>query len=216
MRAKLLSILLLSVSLAAVGCASPTDEDTGAADQALTEYERVASGGKPKIESDTTPNEATSAKTRLVGFIKDVEVEAVAAELLHIDHWTSIKDKEGNKPFEAASLKGDSTSGDVRTVTGKVTIDGGIALDLRATSRKTEDKTSIKFANTTGYKHWLAGQILQPGKLTIEVTLVPLRGGVIVDATMKVKLDQMEDKAAGFCASLPLVFDWLKGKAADS
>jgi hypothetical protein len=207
-------VLLLSLSLVGVGCAAPT-EDVASADQALSEYQSVEKNGT-KVVSNTTPTESQSAKTRLVGFIPSAQVDAVAAQLLHIDRWTAIEDKDGNKPFESSSLKGDSTSGDIRTVTGKVTIQGGIPLDFRGQARSAEDKTTIHFTNTTGYKHWLAGQILDPGKLTIDVTLVPLDDGVIVDATMKVKLDQMEDKAADFCAALPLVFGWLKGTARDS
>jgi hypothetical protein len=215
MRNGSLALLFCLSLVGAAGCAAQAGDDSASSDQALTEYEGVAKNGT-KVTSSTTPTETQSAKTRLVGFIKNTQLDAVANELLRIDHWKTIKDKDGNKPFDASSLKGDSTSNGVRTVTGKVTINGGIDLDLRATSRGDETKTTLHFTNTTGYKHWLAGQILDPGKLTIDVTLVPLQDGVIVDATMKVKLDQMEDKAAGFCAALPLVFDWLDGKTGDS
>ena len=103
-------------------------------------------------------------------------------------------------------MKSDSTNAGVRTVNGKVTLQGDIPLEIRAVVRTEDDKITIRIANTTGYKHWLAGKILEPGKMTIDVTLVSLDGGVIVDSTIKVKLEQMEDKAATFCSSLPMAW----------
>lgn len=207
----LLLFCVSAASLATVGCAGETDEDTATAEGALTEYEGVKRSGT-KVKSETTPTDAYSARTRLVGYIASAEVDDVQKQLLSVAQWTSIKSAEGDKPFEAASVKSDTTSGATRTVNGKVTLQGDVPLEIRAIAKAEDGKTTVRIANTTGYKHWLAGKILEPGKLTIDVKLVELDGGVIVDATMTVKLEQMEDKAPPFCAALPMVFDWLKAK----
>lgn len=210
MRSRSLVLLVLSscLSIGLVGCAASTEEEVASGDAALSEYDAVRQNGT-KVESDTTPTATHSAKTRLVGYIPGTTISDVADQLLQVDRWTSIRSPEGEKPFLSGSVESDTTSAGVRTVDGKVTLDGDIPLALRATMRDSAEKALIQFTNTTGYKHWAAGKILEPGKLTIEVKLVPLEGGVIVDATMAVKLEKMEAKAGALCASLPLVFDWL-------
>jgi hypothetical protein len=67
----------------------------------------------------------------------------------------------------------------------------------------------VTLTNTNAFKHWLAGTVMDANKLTIAVRLVPYEGGVIVDATMRVKLRKMEDKAAELTGSLASIFEWL-------
>ena len=44
----------------------------------------------------------------------------------------------------------------------------------------------------------------------VDLTLTPYQNGVIVDATMKAKLNKMEDKAPKLTGSIKIIFDWLK------
>lgn len=207
----LVFLMVSTCSLATVGCAGEVGEDAASAQSALTEYQAVKRNGT-KVRSSTEPTDAYSARTRVVGYIPSSEIDEVLEQLLTVRDWTSIRSRAGDKPFEAASVKSDTKSGDTRTLNGKVTLQGDIPLDIRAIAKAEDDETTVRIANTTGYKHWFAGKILEPGKLTIDVKLVALDGGVIVDASMQVKLEQMEDRAPPFCAALPMVFDWLEAK----
>ena len=201
--ARFLFALLLTATAA---CAASSDDDaeTGTA-QALTEYDSVVQHGT-KVESDPTPNATYSSKTRVVGYLPHTSPALAKTQLLKIDRWKEMRDDDGNKIFPSAGIQNATAT----TVTAQLTLQGDIPLIV--TLKPTTDangKVTIHITNTTGYTHWLAGQILAPGKLVLDVMLIPKNDGVIVDATMKVKLDQMEDKAAGFTSALPVVFDWL-------
>lgn len=202
--ARYLFALLLTATAA---CAASSDDDSEQASaEALTEYDNVVQHGT-KVETDSVPNASYSSKTRVVGYLPHTNTANAKAQLLKVDRWKEMKDDDGNKIFPSAGVQSATST----TVTAQLTLQGDIPLVV--TLKPTTDangKVTIHITNTTGYTHWLVGQVLAPGKLVIDVMLVPKNDGVIVDATMKVKLEQMEDKAAGFTASLPIVFDWLK------
>ncbi len=202
--ARYLLALLLTATAA---CAAATDDDSESSSaEALTEYDNVVQHGT-KVESDTTPNAAYSSKTRVVGYLPRTTAALAKTQLLKIDRWKEMRDDQGNKIFPAAGIQNATAS----TVTAQLTLQGDIPLVVTLKPTTAADgKVTVHITNATGYHHWLAGDILLPGKLVIDVMLIPKNDGVILDATMKVKLEQMEDKAAGFTAALPIVFDWLK------
>lgn len=210
--ATLALLAALAVPLAA-GCASEAADDEASSD-ALTEYDAVVKSGT-KIESSSAPTESESARTRLVGFLKGRTVTAVSTQLLKVAKWKDIEDSEGNKPFTAARVTDDDESGGTRTLNAHLTLDGGVELDVRATAKQSDGAAAISLVNTSEYRHWLAGKVLEKGKLKIDVKIVPhakdgATDGVIVDATAKVKLAAAEDKAPGLTRSLVPIFGWLK------
>lgn len=214
-RALLLGSLLSLTALAplAAGCASESADDASS-DEALTEYDGVVKNGT-KIESSTTPTATESARTRIVGFVKGRAPSAVAGQLLKVARWKEVEDSDGWKPFTAAKVTSDDTDGGTRTVAAHLSLDGGVDLDVRATSKAGEEQTLVSFTNTSEYRHWLAGTVLEKGKLKIDVKLVPhtkdgAADGTIVDATAKVKLVTAEDRAAGLTKALVPIFAWVK------
>lgn len=204
--------LCLAFSLAVAGCAAPTDdEDESSSEAAVGEnpvYAAVARSGT-KIETDRTRNADQSAKTHLVGFIRGGDSARVLDRLLSVARWTEISDGEGYRPFTRAEMLSDRTQDGVRTVAVKVTLDGGVALEIRGTSKSGADKIEIRMTNSTAYRHWLIGTVLDENKLQLSFDLVPFRGGVIVDATLKAKLKKKEDRAAELTGAVGPIFSWL-------
>lgn len=209
--AGLLSIACLAPL--ATGCAAPADdEDVGAATGAASGdpvYDAVVRGGT-KVETDAARSAEQSASTHLVGFMPRARTTAALDRLLTVGAWKEIKDADGERPFTKASVLSDTTANGIRSIKVKLELDGGVTLDVEGTAKETADGIAVHLENTSAYKHWLAGTILEARKLSIDVELVSYESGVIVDAKMKAKLKKMEDKAAKLTGSIALIFDWLK------
>jgi hypothetical protein len=214
---KFRSIVLLSMlavtGLGAGGCAAPTEEDDASSSSAAQTrnpvYDAVIANGT-KVETDATRSASVSAETHLIGYVKRGNTDALLAQLLSVGRWTEIADPEGDKPFKRAEVLSDTGELGARTVTGKITMDKGVTLEVRAVATAEGGTRTVRIVNTTGFKHWLAGTILEANRLFIDVKLVPYEGGVIVDATMRAKLKKMEDKAPELTASLESIFTWLE------
>jgi hypothetical protein len=211
-RLSLASALVLS--LFGVACTASTSDDAEATAQALTPYDSVVNSGT-KIDNDTTITATQSAKTHLVGFVKDRTPSAIEKQLLTIGKWTQIKNPDGDDPITAAHVSSDHVNGGVRSVAATISLSAGIDVVLGATTKTGDDGSeSIHITNTAAASHWFAGTIVEKQKLVIDVKLVPYdnndKKGTIVDATIKVKMAQMEDKAPGLAEVLPMVFTWLK------
>jgi hypothetical protein len=207
----------LALASALSGCAAPEEDEASAAagsESALgsnPEYDAViASASKSKVTTDSTRNAQQSASTHLVGFIPRGNADAVLDRLLAVQRWTEIRDVDGDKPFTKAQLLSDADANGSRTVTAKITLDAGATLEIKAVAKDAEGGAIVVSAtNTTSFKHWLAGTILDQNKLALDVRLVPYGGGLIVDATMRVKLKKMEDKAPKLTGSVAPIFEWL-------
>ena len=209
-------LLSLLISLAAVGCAAPTDdadaESSGSAISGDPKYDAVVHG-KTRVDTDATRNASQSASTHMIGFIKGAKTDKVLDRLLSVKGWTEIRDADGEQPFVKAEVTSDTTVAGARKINVKLTLDKGVTLEIEGTAKQGDRGIEVRMVNTTGYKHWLAGTILEAGKMHISFDLVPYDSGVIVDATMTAKLKKMEDKAAGMTASVALVFDWIAAGA---
>ena len=211
------ALLSLLISLAVVGCAAPEDdaEGDGSSASAFTNdprYDAVIRGGT-KVEANNVPNAEQSASTHLIGFVRGAKSDRVLARLLSVNSWSEIHDANGDKPFKKTEVLSDATANGVRTITARLTLDKGVTLEVQGTAKEGPRGIEVRMTNTTGYKHWLAGTILEKGKLHIAFDLVPYQDGVIVDATMSAKLKKMEDQAAGMTGSVKLVFDWIAAGA---
>ena len=212
--ARLPLVAALVLALGGIACTASTTDDGEATAQDLTPYDSVVSSGT-KIDTDTTITATQSAKTHLVGFVKDRTLSAIEKQLLTIGKWTQIKNPDGADPITAAHVSSDHVSGGVRSVAATISLSAGIDIALGATTKTNDDGSeSIHITNTAAARHWLAGTIVEKEKLVIDVKLVPYdnstKKGTIVDATIKVKMAQMEDKAPGLADVLPMVFTWLK------
>jgi hypothetical protein len=208
----------LMLASAVSGCAAPGEEEEAAqsagSESALgsnPEYDAVISSStKSKITTDSTRNAQQSASTHLVGFIARGSADAVLDRLLAVQRWTEIRDVDGEKPFTKAQLLSDTEANGVRTVTAKITLDAGATLEIKAVAKDADNGAiAVSATNTTKFKHWLAGKILDENKLAIDIRLVPYADGLIVDATMRVKLEKMEDKAPKLTGSVAPIFEWL-------
>jgi hypothetical protein len=210
--AALLGLLLSLASLTAVGCAAPTDGPEGESSASALEndpvYDAVVRDGT-KVETNAAHTADQSASTHMVGFIRGAKSDRVLNRLLSVKGWTEIEDADGARPFTKAEILSDAVVEGTRKVAVKLTLDKGVTLEVEATAKDGAHGIEVRMTNTTGYKHWLAGTILEAGRLHIAFDIVPYQGGVIVDGTMTAKLKKMEDKAAGMTAAVALVFEWV-------
>lgn len=210
----LLSLFLLAAASVATstGCVGATDEEnTESADSAQTvaAYDAVIRSGT-KVETSEVPTARDSSSTHLVGYIPRVAPAAGLKQLMSVARWSDIRDAEGGQPFTHAQIVSDTGTGATRKVLVKLTLDGGVDLDVKAVASEQGTTMTVRFVNTTSYSHWLVGEILAPEKLSMELKLVPYKDGLIVDATTRVKLSQMEDRAPKLTASIAAIFEWLK------
>lgn len=205
--------LLLLLSLSMIACVAPASDgaEESASEGALTgdpTYDAVVRDGA-KVATNATHDATQSASTHMIGFIRGAQAGRVLTRLLSVNGWTEIRDPDGDQPFHKAEILSDDDVNGVRKLHVKLTLDKGVTLEVEATARQGARGIEVRMTNTTGYRHWLAGTILEAGKLHISFDLVPYAGGVIVDATMAAKLKKMEDKAAGMTGAVTLVFDWI-------
>jgi hypothetical protein len=206
--------LVLALFGFVAGCVAPLDEDDGdttasASSRSVPEYDAVVRGGT-KVETDRTRSATQSARTRLVGYLPGATAPRAMSQLLDVARWTEIEDAEGEAAFQRARVSADERSEDGRIVDARLTLDNGVAFDVRAVATTEDDDVlRLRITNTSGYRHWLAGRILDPNALTIDVKLVPYASGVIMDATVTAKLRKMEDRAVPLTTSIELIFNWL-------
>lgn len=219
-RLKLLAPLLLLTLVSTTGCAGATEDEDGepapvagaSAQTAVPAYDAVIRNGT-KVDTSDTPTARDSSTTHLLGWIPRVAPGIGAKQLLTVARWADIRDPDGGQPFTHAQIVSDTGTGAARKVVVKLTLDGGVDLDVKATASEQDQAITIKLVNTSAYSHWFVGMILKPENLLMEVKLVPYKDGVIVDATTRVKLEQMEDRAPKLTASITAIFDWLKRTA---
>ncbi|MBS2015947.1 MAG: hypothetical protein JST00_23870 [Deltaproteobacteria bacterium] len=207
------SVVPLSLALLLAGCAGDVDDDpvdsAGSAASEVAAYEKVIRNGT-SVESKTTPTAAESASTKLTGWIPNVAPEKVLTRLLTVGSWKDITDAEGERPFTQSSLVRQSGTGNVRTVDAKLSLSAGVDIDAKATAKEDGTNLSVKIVNTSEYRHWFVGTVLKKEKLVIDLELVPYKSGTIVKASMKLKLESVEDRAPGVTKTLVPMFDWLK------
>ncbi|MBX3187525.1 MAG: hypothetical protein KF819_10945 [Labilithrix sp.] len=205
----LLSLLLV----AAAGCAGSVEDDpideAAAASTSVAAYDAVIRNGT-KVDTVSTEAASLSASTRLLGWIPRATPSRVLEQLFAVSKWPEIRDAEGEQPFTAASVLSRSGTGDTRNLTVKLALSAGIELSVRATSKREDEKIVVSFVNTSGYSHWFMGTILESRKLEINLQLIPYKDGVIVDATAKAKLAQMESRAPELTRSIQPIFEWTK------
>lgn len=209
--------LLAFAMVGLAGCAADAEEDTGAAEAANSTdagpknptYEAVRRS--PKIANRATPGGATSAETTLLGYIPGDKVSDTLGKIAGVRRWPEITNEDGSRVFTAARVSSDNAQNGTRTVRANVTLDGDIALDTKLVAQPGENGSQkVTITNTSGYRHWLAGQVLDPNGLAIELELVPYQGGVIVNAKARVKLNSQEQMAPGITSYVVPIFNWLK------
>ncbi len=207
---------LLALALAAsTGCAAPAEEEgddaTAAAQTRNPAYDEAVRAATAKVTADDTPNAQRSSETTLIGYIPNAKADKILAKLLDVARWTEIKDGDA-APFTSATATSDDEGSPKRIVRGKVVLQGDVSLDVRLTADDAgENGYTVAITNTTGYRHWLLGTVLEPGKLTMTIKLVPYERGLVVDARATVKLLKAEDRAPRITGAVRPIFAWLKG-----
>ena len=209
-RALVLAAFLLAPLSA--GCAG-SEPGTAASEEALTSnpaFDAVIKDGT-KIESVDQPTATESARMHLVGWIPGRTQKSVLDQLFDLPRWTEIRATDGRQPFQKVDLLGapPSKDGEERTVAAKVSLENDVVLDFAGTSTMAGETASVRVVNTSTYKV-LFVTVVEPGSVEMTIGLVPYEDGVIVDATMHVKLKHKEDRAPRLVASIKHIFDWLK------
>jgi hypothetical protein len=206
--------LFLVAALGTTGCAADTDDEapTGESTAAWTANPTYdAAMKRSKITTTPTPGSAFSATTTLVGYIPDDTADDTLKKLFGVRSWTQVTAEDGSKVFSAARVIADDNRSPIRTVRANVTFPGSIAIDTKLVGEKQADGSQkVTITNTTGYYHWFAGQVLDPGKFVIELKIIPYKDGVIVDARARVKLNSQEGQAPEITSYIVPIFDWLK------
>jgi len=211
-RSSLIFALPLALSLPLAGCAAGVDDDpVDSADSAATvaAYEKVIRNGT-SVENKTTPTATESASTKVLGWIPSVKPDKVLARLLTVGSWREITDADGERPFTQASIVRQSGTGATRTLETKLVLKSGVDIAAKATAKEDGTNLVVKIVNTSEYRHWFVGTVLKAEKLVIDIKLVPYNNGTIVEATMKAKLETVEDRAPEATQSLVPMFEWLK------
>lgn len=203
--------------LLGTGCAAQSEEetgdDTGAATTGNPDYDAVIANGS-KVDTISTPTAQQSASTHLLGFIPGVTPATSAKQLLSVAKWPDIRDANGGQPFTAASVTSDvGGSGEARKLAVKLTLTGGVELEVNVTANEQDGGVTVRIVNTSAYKVLVIGTVLEPGKLVMQLKLLPYKDGTIVDASTLVKLAKLEDRAPPLTASIAAIFDWLKTTA---
>lgn len=208
--------LFVLAAVTTTGCAADTEGDeepTGESTAAWTANPAYdAAMQKTKVSTTPTPGGAYSAQTTLVGFIPAEKADDTVKKLLGVRRWTEVVAEDESQVFSAARVLADDNKSPIRTVRSNVTFPGSISLDVKLVAEKLADGSQkVTITNTTGYRHWFAGQVLDAGKLVIEVKIIPYKqGGVIVDARARVKLNSQEGQAPGITSYVEPIFSWLK------
>ena len=211
----LVPMLLLSLALPLGGCAAGSEgedepvDSAGSAASEVAAYEKVIRNGT-SVQNSTAPTATESASTKLVGWIPAKAPEKVLERLLTVGSWKEITDDDGERPFTQASILRQTGTGVTRTVDAKLSLSAGVDIQAKATAEQVDTNITVKMVNTSEYRHWLVGTVLKAEKLSIDLKLVPYKNGTIVEATMKLKLEAVEDRAPGVAQTVVPIFDWLK------
>jgi hypothetical protein len=220
-------VLAVVAATAGAGCAAETD-DPGSADSAATRQPDAtgapsaaeprnaaydAAARKAKITNKATPGEAVSAETTLLGYIQTASVEEVQDKLLGVRRWPDIKADDGGRVFTASRVVSDDHGEAKRTIMANVTLEGNISLDTKVLSEARPEGTGrkVSITNTSTYTYFFS-DVLLPGKLTIDLQLIPYQGGVIVDGRARVKLNASEESAPSITGYVVPIFNWLKAE----
>lgn len=193
-------------------CATTDGDGAGTQGAAQTDddplYDAVVSGG-PSVQTDGAHTASQSASTRVVSYFDGFPPADVNDTALDVRRWSEIRDDKGDAVFTKATVVTDDSSGGIRTLVAKVELDGHVTIDIAGTARQDGDGYRVVFTNTSGYTHWLLGEILQPRKLVLDVKILPYAGGTIFDATMRVKLVKRENDAPKLTGAIASFAAWL-------
>ena len=207
-----ISGLVLGLSLPFyAGCASDTGDSEADIESGNAEYDAVIAANKPKISVDKTRTSTQSASGRIVGWLPGATPEKALARFAKLNQWNQIKNVEGDAMFKSGKVTKNTIVAGSGELTGElvaaVTLKVGGSCKADANGRYTlhlenTEKATKLFVN-----------VVSKGNLKIDVKFVPYtKGGVegvILDASLKVKLNVSESDADGLADGLTPIFNWV-------
>jgi hypothetical protein len=220
----LLGIALASLTMLS-GCASETDDETGAADEALSgrvlqpsECATVKTPNQSKVAGvfDAPLSACFIAKGNESG---TAMVDRAIAIITNPSKIGGATHPGGSKMFQ--SFKAGAPSGSLEAA-GTLTYDAKVGLDivgpfdakgtLRFTAQRTgPDAVTLRVTNTTNIGA-IGINPLQPNGLQFVVTLTPVQNGMVVTGSVKVTLVSQKDSVNEVSSVAPEIVKWLKGE----
>lgn len=203
--------LVLGLSLPFyAGCASDAGDSEENVESGNAEYDGVIAAGKPKITVDKTRTPTQSASGRLVGWLPGSTNDKAITRFVQLGKWKEIKDADGEQMFKSGSATSTIQNG-TGTVKGELV--SAVTLKIGGSSKTEANGRYILHLENTEKATKLFVTVVSKGNLKIDVKFVPYtKGGVtgvIVDASLKVKLNVSESDADGLADGLKPIFAWL-------
>lgn len=206
--------LLTLLSLALVpGCAAESGDAESNIESGNAEYDAVIGAGTPKITVDKTRTATQSAAGHLVGWIPGSTPARVLKRLGKLNQWNEIIGTDGEPLFESGTVTKNTIDAN-----GNGALEGELVaaatLKLGGTSRNVGGRLIVHLENITPAKKLIFVTVVDKGNLKIDGKIVPYTkggvSGVILDATLKIKLNVAQDEADGMADGLKPIFQWVK------
>lgn len=207
--------LVLGLSLPFyAGCASDSGDSESNVESGNAEYDSVISANRPKISVDKTRTATQSASGRLVGWLPGSTPNKALARFVMLNKWSEIKDADGEAMFKSGSVNSAITNGN-GTISGQLV--SAVTLKLGGSSKADANGRYTLHMENTEKATKLFVTVVSKGNLKIDVKFIPYKKGnaegVIVDASLKVKLNVSESDADGLADGLLPIFNWLDAGA---
>ncbi|MFO0664626.1 MAG: hypothetical protein U0174_11785 [Polyangiaceae bacterium] len=212
---RFLSVAGLAIALAlpvfAVGCGSDTGDSEADIESGNAEYDGVIGAGAPKITVDKTRTPTQSASGRLVGWLPNSTADKAIARFAQLNKWNEIKDADGEPMFKSGKVTKNTITAGNGELAGELV--SAVTLKVGGSSKaEASGRYVLHLENTDKATKFLV-TVVSKGNLKIDVKFVPYKkgnvSGVIVDASLKVKLNVSESDADGLADGLKPIFAWI-------
>lgn len=224
---------LLFTAALSVGCAASAEEDATSSDEALSQQTLTAAACKtPVLHTKPSVNGGVAiegtANTTISGCIvgkagesgKDVEARLVTVlgDTARIGHVKAPDGDDVFAKFTPLPATGTLATGLVQDVDVTLEMFASPSARLRITRKLSADGVySLRITNVTAFKASVAFvpvTAILPSSLLLDVQMRPEANGLSVSGAGSVKLEIMQDEAAGASELVRDLFNWLTGELA--
>lgn len=208
--------LVLGLSLPFyAGCASDSGDSEANIESGNAEYDAVIAANKPKITVDKTRTSTQSASGRLVGWLPGSTPDKALARFAQLNKWGEIKKADGEAMFKSGKVTKNTISNGNGELSGELV--AAVTLKVGGSAKSEASGRYTLHLENTDKATKLFITVVSKGNLKIDVKFVPYtKGGVegvIIDASLKVKLNVSESDADGLADGLTPIFNWLDAGA---
>lgn len=209
-----LCAIALGASLAFIpACASESGDTESNIESGNAEYDAVIAANAPKITVDKTRTASQSASGHLVGWIPGSTPGRVLKRLGKLNQWNEIIGTDGEPLFESGTVTKNTIDAN-----GNGALEGELVaaatLKLGGTSKNVGGRLMLHLENITPAKKLIFVTVVDKGNLKIDGKIIPYTkggvSGVILDATLKIKLNLAQEEADGMADGLKPIFEWVK------